>query len=150
LLAKLLQELSRAHSPIPGEATLIGQDGPARVHQPRSLLAGSGVLYQFEEHNSPKTQRLLAREGGERRTASAPVLFVRDRQLLTDPSNARNPTSERRCTSVAGRWRGDDRRRRPARLDARVRRSAIGAVAGPSHGPHFTPLWARGDAISNL
>ena len=87
LLAELLQEWSFAQSPTASEATLIGQEGSLRVHELGSLLAGSGVPYRFEEHGSAEAQRLLAREGGHL-TASAPVLIVRDGQVLSDPSNA--------------------------------------------------------------
>ena len=88
LLTELLQEWSRAYSPTASEATLIGREGSQRVHELRSLLAGSGVPYRFEEHGSAEAQRLLACERGKHATASAPVLIVRDGQVLTDPSNA--------------------------------------------------------------
>lgn len=88
LLAELLQEWSRAHSAMASEATLIGQEGSPRVHELRSLLAGSGVPYAFEEHGSAHAQRLLGGERGQLPAVPAPVLVVRDGQVLPDPSNA--------------------------------------------------------------
>ncbi len=88
LLAELLQEWSRAQSAKASEATLIGPEGSPRVHELRSLLAGSGVPYAFEEQGSARAQRLMGRERGQLPSASAPVLVVRDGQVLPDPSNA--------------------------------------------------------------
>ena len=88
LVAELLQEWSRAQSPAASEATLIGQEGTRRIHELRSLLAGSGVPYRFEEQGSPTAQRLLAQAGQGPSATTAPVLVVRDGQILSDPSNA--------------------------------------------------------------
>jgi thioredoxin reductase (NADPH) len=88
LLGELLQEWSRAHSPAASEAILIGWEGTRRVHELRSLLAGSGVPYRFEEHGSPTASRLLAEGGQEPSATTAPMLAVRDGQVLNDPSNA--------------------------------------------------------------
>jgi thioredoxin reductase (NADPH) len=88
LLSELLQEWSRTQSPTASEATLIGQEGSPRVHELRSLLAGSGVPYQFEERGSAEAQRLLAHESQKHPATSGPVLLVRDGQVLADPSNA--------------------------------------------------------------
>jgi thioredoxin reductase (NADPH) len=88
LLTEFLQEWSRAHSATASEATLIGQEGSPRVHELRSLLAGSGVPYRFEEHGSAEARRLLGRENGDDPAAPAPVLVVRDGRVLNDPSNA--------------------------------------------------------------
>ena len=88
LLAELLYEWTRAHSPAASEATLIGQEGTLRVHELRSLLAGSGVPYRFEEHGSPFAQSLLAQEGQRSSATTAPILVVRDGRILPDPSNA--------------------------------------------------------------
>jgi thioredoxin reductase (NADPH) len=88
LLAELLQEWSRAHSASASEATLIGQEGTRRVHELRSLLAGSGVPYRFEEHGSATARRLFRQEGLGPSATTAPVLVVRDGQVLSDPSNA--------------------------------------------------------------
>jgi thioredoxin reductase (NADPH) len=88
LLADLLYEWARAHAPAASEATLIGQEGTLRVHELRSLLAGSGVPYRFEEHGSPEAQKLLAQDGQQLQGTTDPVLVVRDGQVLTNPSNA--------------------------------------------------------------
>jgi thioredoxin reductase (NADPH) len=88
LLADLLYEWARAHAPAASEATLIGRDGTFRVHELRSLLAGSGVPYRFEEHGSPEAQRLLAQAGKQLPASADPVLVVRDGQILSDPTNA--------------------------------------------------------------
>jgi thioredoxin reductase (NADPH) len=88
LIAELLYEWSRAHSPGASEATLIGEEGTLRVHELRSLLAGSGVPYRFEEHGSPVAQQLLAQAGQDAPATTAPVLVVRDGRIFPDPSNA--------------------------------------------------------------
>lgn len=88
LLAELLQEWSRAHSATASEATLIGQEGTRRVHELRSLLAGSGIPHRFEEHGSATARRLLSQESLGPLATTAPVLVVRDGQVLPDPSNA--------------------------------------------------------------
>jgi thioredoxin reductase (NADPH) len=88
LLAELLYEWARAHSPAASEATLIGREGTFRVHELRSLLAGSGVPFRFEEHGSPTAQRLLGQAGDQSPAHTDPVLVVRDGQVLSDPSNA--------------------------------------------------------------
>jgi thioredoxin reductase (NADPH) len=88
LLAELLYEWTRAHSPAASEATLVGHEGTLRVHELRSLLAGSGVPYRFEEHGSLGAQKLLARAGEEFTATTGPVLVVRDGRTLLDPSNA--------------------------------------------------------------
>ena len=88
LLGELLQEWSRAQSPTASDATLIGQAGSPRVHELGTLLASSGIAYQFEEHGSVAARRLLAGVTGEHRTTSAPVLVVRDGRVFHDPSNA--------------------------------------------------------------
>jgi thioredoxin reductase (NADPH) len=88
LLAELLYEWSRAHAPAASEATLIGQEGTLRVHELRSLLAGSGVPYRFEEQGSPEAQQLLAHAGPEIAATTDPFLVVRDGQILSNPSNA--------------------------------------------------------------
>ena len=89
LIAELLQEWARAQAPAASEATLIGREGTPRVHELRTLLAGSGVPFQFAEHGSPEARKLL---GHDERTAAGgdtPVLVVRDGQVLRDPSDAR-------------------------------------------------------------
>jgi thioredoxin reductase (NADPH) len=90
LVGELLQEWSRGQSPAASDATLIGQEGSPRVHELRTLLASSGIAYQFEEHGSVTAQQLLAEADGgeEHRTTSAPVLVVRDGLVFYDPSNA--------------------------------------------------------------
>jgi len=88
LLGELLQEWSRAQSPTASDATLIGQAGSPRVHEIGTLLASSGIAYQFEEHGSVAARRLLADVTGEHGTTSAPVLVVRDGRVFHDPSNA--------------------------------------------------------------
>ena len=88
LLAELLYEWSRAHLPAASEATLIGEEGTLRVHELRSLLAGSGVPYRFEEHGSPAARELLAQAGQQPPPTTEPVLAVRDGRILVDPSNA--------------------------------------------------------------
>jgi thioredoxin reductase (NADPH) len=88
LIAELLQEWARAQAPAASEATLIGSEGTPRVHELRTLLAGSGVPFQFAEHRSPEACRLL---GHDERTAAGgdtPVLVVRGGQVLRDPSDA--------------------------------------------------------------
>ena len=88
LIAELLQEWARAQAPAAAEATLIGRDGTRRVHELRTLLAGSGVPFQFAEHGSPEACRLL---GHDERTAAGgdtPMLVVRGGQVLRDPSDA--------------------------------------------------------------
>jgi thioredoxin reductase (NADPH) len=86
LVGELLQEWSRAQTG--SDATLIGHEGSPRVHELRTLLASSGIAYQFEERGSVAAQRLLAGGAEEHRTASAPVLVVRDGRVFYDPSNA--------------------------------------------------------------
>ena len=88
LLGELLQEWSRAQSPTASDATLIGQAGSPRVHEIGTLLASSGIAYQFEEHGSVAARRLLADVTREHGTTSAPVLVVRDGRVFHDPSNA--------------------------------------------------------------
>jgi lactoylglutathione lyase len=88
LLAELLQEWSRAHLPSASEATLIGRAGTRRVHELRSLLAGSGVPYHFEGHDSATARMLLKNAGQARSEQMAPLLLVRDGRLLADPSDA--------------------------------------------------------------
>ena len=87
LLGELLYEWSRAHSPAASEATLIGQEGTFRVHELRTLLAGSGVPYRFEEHGSAAAQSLLAEAGDQPRATTDPVLVVRGGRILSNPSN---------------------------------------------------------------
>lgn len=101
LLAELLQEWSRAHSPAASEATLIGEEGTQRVHELRTMLASSGVPYRFEKRGSSTARRLLAERGQGSSAATAPLLVVRDGQTLSDPSN----------TEVAGAFWGRDRDR---------------------------------------
>ena len=72
LVTELLQEWARANSPAASEITLIGQEGSKRIHQLRTLLASSGVPYQFEESSE----------------MGAPQLIVRDGQILSDPSDS--------------------------------------------------------------
>jgi thioredoxin reductase (NADPH) len=88
LLGELLQEWSRAQSPTASDATLIGQAGSPRVYEVGTLLASSGIAYQFEEHGSVAARQLLAGVSAEHRTTSAPVLVVRDGRVFHDPSNA--------------------------------------------------------------
>lgn len=95
LLAELLQEWSRAHSPAASEA------GTQRVHELRTMLASSGVPYRFEKRGSSTARRLLAERGQGSSAATAPLLVVRDGQTLSDPSN----------TEVAGAFWGRDRDR---------------------------------------
>ena len=86
LVAELLQEWSRAHSPAASEATLIGAGGSRRVHELRSMLTASGVPHRFEEHGSEAARSLLAEAGTEER--AEPVLVVRDGGVVVDPSDA--------------------------------------------------------------
>jgi len=87
LLVELLYEWARAHSSAASEATLIGQEGTLRVHELRSLLAGSGVPFRFEEHGSPEAERLLGPGGPSFAADKTPVLVVRDGRVLPDPTN---------------------------------------------------------------
>src|SRR5262249_57138595 len=78
LLGELLQEWSRGQSPTASDATLIGQAGSPRVHELGTLLASSGIAYQFEEHGSVAARRLLAGGTGGQRTTSRPERACRD------------------------------------------------------------------------
>ena len=85
LIAELLQEWSRAHSPAASEATLIGQEGAKRVHEVRAVLASSGVPFTFAQPTSATARRLLG--DGAATSAAAPVLVVRDGRVYRDPSD---------------------------------------------------------------
>jgi thioredoxin reductase (NADPH) len=95
LLTELLQEWARAHSPAASEATLIGEEGTRRVHELRTMLASSGIPYRFEQRGSSTARRLLGGREQRSSAATAPVLVVREGQVLSDPSN----------TEVAGAFR---------------------------------------------
>ena len=132
LIAELLQEWSRAQSPTASEATLIGEDGRPRIHELRSLFAGSGVPFQFAEHGSAVARRLLGEGGDGPGAATAPVVVLHDGRVLRDPSNA----------EVAGAFGVE------TGVDSRAESDVIIIGAGP--GGLTAAVYAASEGLSTL